>query len=105
MGDHDDREQGIEFGSITDDLESESYPMSHEEVLDRYGDRELDLENGSTTVGEVLSEEMEREYQDAEGVRQAIFNMVGSAAVGRQHYSDRGGETPNEQEEEDDASM
>ncbi|NHN42731.1 hypothetical protein G9C85_13980 [Halorubellus sp. JP-L1] len=105
MGEHDNREQGIEFGSLTDDLEDESYPMTHDEVLDRFGDRELELENGTTTVGEVLSEEMEREYEDAEGVRQTIFNMVGSAAVGRQRYSDRGGETPNEQQEGDDASM
>jgi len=103
MGDHDNREQGIEFGSLADDLETESYPMTHETVVDRYGDRELELENGSTTVGEVLPEEMEHEFESADAVREAIFNMVGSAAVGRQAYSDRGGETPGK--DADDASM
>lgn len=103
MGQHDNREQGIEFGPLADDLETESYPMSHETVIDRYGDHEIELENGSTTVGEILSEDMEREFEDADDVRQAIFNMVGSDAVGRQAYSDRGGETPNK--DSDDASM
>lgn len=103
MGDHDNREQGIEFGPLADDLEGESYPMTRDAILERYGDRELDLENGSTTVGETLSQDMDREFEDADAVRQAIFNMVGSAAVGRQAYSDRGGETPGK--DGDDASM
>jgi hypothetical protein len=103
MGDNDNREQGIEFGPLADDLEDESYPMTRETVLDRYGDREIELEDGSTTVGEILSEEQEGEFEDADAIRQAIFNMVGAAAVGRQAYSDRGGETPGK--DQDDESM
>lgn len=105
MGQHDNREQGIEFGSLADDLETESYPMTREAVIDKYGGRELDLENGSTTLGEVFPDGREGEFEDADAVRQAIFNMVGSAAVGRQAYSDRGGETPNDGTDHDDASM
>jgi hypothetical protein len=90
----DSREQGVEFGSLAEDLENEEYPISQGELLDRYGDRELDLQRGTTTVGEVLASENEREYEDAEGVRQAIFNMVGDEAVGREGYSDRGGNAP-----------
>jgi len=101
MGNHDSREQGIEFGPLAEDLEDESYPMSMAEVLEKYGDSELDLESGSTTVDEILSEEREREFEDAEAVRQAIFNMVGSAAVGREGYSDRGGETPERDVEDE----
>jgi hypothetical protein len=87
----DSREQGIEFGSLAEDLEDESYPISHDDLLDRYGDRELELPDGRTTVSEILQPENEAEYDDAEGVRQAIFAMVGDGAIGREDYTDRGG--------------
>jgi hypothetical protein len=92
----DTREHGIEFGALTSDLEDESYPLSHETLLNRYGDRELGLTGEQVTLREVLSPEQEGEYEDAESVRQAVFNMVGDDAVGREEYSDRGGSAPNE---------
>lgn len=84
------REQGIEFGSLAEELEGETYPLPHDDLLDRYGDRELELADGRTTVDEVLGPENETEYEDAESVRQAIFTMVGDRAIGRAGYSDRG---------------
>lgn len=89
--DDDSREQGIEFGALAEELEEETYPVSHAELLERYGDRELELASGRTAVEEVLRPEQETDYEDAESVRQAIFNMVGDQAVGREGYSDRGG--------------
>jgi len=87
----DAREHGIEFGALTGDLEDESFPLSHETLLSRYGDRELGLIGERVTLREVLSGEHEREYEDVEGVRQAVFTMVGDEAIGREGYSDRGG--------------
>lgn len=89
----DTREHGIEFGALADDLDDESYPIAQETLLERYGDHELDLVGETVPLGEVLSTEREREYENAEGVRQAVLNMVGSEAVGREEYSDRGGNT------------
>lgn len=86
----DSREQGIEFGALAEDLEEESYPISHEQLLERYGDRELELADERTTLREVLVIENEDGYEDAESVRQAIFNGVGDDAVGREGYTDRG---------------
>lgn len=91
--DDESREQGIEFGALAEDLEEERYPISHADLLTRYGDRELELAGGETKVREVLHPENESEYEDAESVRQAIFTMVGSDAVGREGYSDRGGDS------------
>ncbi len=88
------REQGIEFGSLAEELEDESYPLSRDELLDRYGDHELELADKSTALRDVLGPENEQEYEDAEGVRQAIFSMVGDDAIGREGYSDRGGNPP-----------
>jgi len=87
----DTREQGIEFGSLAEELETEQFPLSHEELLSRYGDHELELVDKQTTLREVLGAGNERTFEDVDGVRQAIFNMVGEEAVGREAYSDRGG--------------
>lgn len=101
----DSREMGVEFGSLAEELEEESYPLSHEEVLDKYGDHELDLADGSTTVSDVLDPENEREFEDAGEVRQAILNMVGDDAVGREGYSDRAGSTPDSESSDDAQSL
>lgn len=91
----DGREQGIEFGTLTDDLEDDSYPLAHGTVIDRYGDHELGLGDERVPLREILASGQDRQYEDAEGVRQAVFNMVGDEAVGREDYSDRGGTGPD----------
>lgn len=89
------REQGIEFGSLTEDLESESYPLTHKEIRKQYGEHTIEFADGSSTLGEILDLENEREFEDPEGVRQAIFAMIENGAVGRKEYSDRGGSSPD----------
>lgn len=92
MSDSDEnREQGVEFGSLADDLKAESYPMKKTELLETYGDRELELQNGGETLREVLEPMGETTYESAEDVMQAIIGMVDDQAIGRKHYSDRGG--------------
>lgn len=101
----DTREQGIEFGSLADDLEDESYPLTHEELLRRHGDKTLEFEDGSAKLREVLDQEEEREFEDTESVRQSIFAMSNDEAVGRDEYSDRGGTTPDENGTEETESL
>lgn len=101
--DSDDRQMGIELGDLNDDLESHDYPATAEELVGEYGDRELELSGGSETFGEILEPAGEKSYESAEEVRQDVFNFVGSEAVGREDYSDRGtatdeGEGESEQE-------
>lgn len=98
----DNRDMGVEFGELTDDLESESYPLTRADLLDRYGDRELEHASGETTLREVLSGEGQDEYDGPDAVHQAILNNVGTQAVGRDRYSDRGGSRPEEDEEIED---
>jgi hypothetical protein len=101
----DSREQGIEFGPLAEDLADESYPLTHQELLDRHGDQTLELGDGSATLRELLGGESDQEYEDEESVRQAIFNMSGSDAIGRAEYSDRGGTTGGSEGVEDDESL
>ncbi|WP_310925605.1 DUF5789 family protein [Halogeometricum salsisoli] len=54
MAPDESREQGVEFGSLGDELADDEYPTSKADLLERYGDRELELEDGSQTLREVL---------------------------------------------------
>ena len=100
------REQGVDIGSLADELEAHSYPATNSEIIDEYGDHELELPDGSQSLGKVLGrlEGEDEEYESADEVRQMIYNMVGSEAVGRENYSDRGQvETDEEQDGQDDS--
>ncbi len=56
------------------------------------------MPGGSQRLEAVLGllEEDDQEFQNAEEARQMIYNLVGTEAVGRENYSDRGGDTPEE---------
>lgn len=101
--DTDDRELGVEFGDLGDELGSVDYPLSLEELLDEHGDAELVLGEETTTLREVLEPLGEDEYESAEEVNQAVLTMVDSEAVGREHYSDRGGTDAGEDTETDES--
>ena len=87
MGDN--RDVGIEFGDLQGDLESERYPMSDGDLLDRYGDRRLEHAGGAVTLRELLGAGSEDTYASADEVHQAVLNMVGDGAEGRKGYTDR----------------
>lgn len=86
----DDRTLGIEFGDLEEDLENEDYPISADELLERYGDREIGMSDGSESFREVLVTGGDEEFESADEVKQTVLSRVGGEAVGRQGYSDRG---------------
>lgn len=95
----DDREGGIDFGEADDALAAASYPLTLDELLADHGDAELTMGDEITTLREVLEPLGEEEYESAEEVRQAVFNMVDREAVGRQRYTDRGEASGGEHED------
>lgn len=101
------RTQGIELGDLDGELESHDYPTTATTLVDEYGDFVIELPGGSQAVEEVLGlyEAEDEEFADADEVRQAIHNLVGAEAVGRDNYSDRGGSTPEEGIESEDESF
>ena len=99
----DNRDRGIEFGDLTDDLESESYPLSRAEIVEEYGDRELEHSSGSVRLAELLEDLGDRQFQNADEVHETMLNMVGAEAVGRQGYSDRGAGTAEQNGDEDES--
>jgi hypothetical protein len=84
------RTQGVELGELSAELDDHEYPASSDEIVEEYGDYEVELENGSESVESILGP-LNEEFEDADDVRQSIVGMVDSEAVGRQRYSDRGG--------------
>jgi hypothetical protein len=85
------RESGVDFGALEAELESHRYPSTRAELVDQYGDTTLGLSGGETTFGDVLQGFGESDqFESADEVRQAVFTMVGTDAVGREQYSDRG---------------
>ena len=97
----DDRQSGVTFGDLEDDLETEEYPLSNEDLLDQYGDREVTHANGSVTVRELVEPMEAVAYESADDVQQELLNMVGEGAVGRKEYTDRSGQTQDEDYEEE----
>lgn len=85
----DNRRSGVTFGALQDDLEVEDYPLSTEELLERYGAREMAHANGSVTLREVIEPMGEESYRSANEVQQAVLNMIGEGAEGRKEYTDR----------------
>jgi hypothetical protein len=101
----DTRQHGVEFGEFGDRMDSLDYPIDHADLIEKHGDAELGLPDGTTSLEEVL-EELQDEgqtYQDAEELETMILNMVGDEAVGREGYSDRG--TSTEPDSDDEQSL
>jgi len=92
----DSREMGVEFGGLIEELDDEEFPVGKEALLDDYGDREITMENDSTTLAELIEPLGVAEFEDPQAVQRSIVNMIGEEAVGRKGYSDRGGQGSDE---------
>lgn len=106
MSDDDTREQGVEFGEFEETMEEIDYPIDNDDLLDQYGEAELELSGEPTTLSSVLEpiQDDDQTYESEDDLETMIMNMVGDDAVGREGYSDRGGsaETEDTDEESDD---
>lgn len=70
-------------------LDAHSFPATTEEVIAEYGEVELDLPNGSETLGEALSRLGDETFPDAASAKAAARSAVSEKAIGRKGYSDR----------------
>ena len=77
------------LNGATEDLTDDEFPMTTEQFVERYGDHEFELPNGSETIAEVLEHTDAETYQTAEDLRLTLYNSFSSKAIGRKGYSDR----------------
>lgn len=99
------RELGIEFGSLSQQLDQHEYPTTCEELVESHGNAVLEYQNGEQTLEEVLQPVPEERFDSAADARTAIFSNVAEGAIGRKGYSDRTPPAPGEQHEEPDESF
>ena len=96
------RELGVEFGNLKSKLDDADYPITNEQLVERYGDETLEFPSGERTFGETIGPlPDDQEYEEPFEVEQAVMNMVDSEAVGREGYSDRGAEVDTDYDEAD----
>lgn len=98
----DNREMGVEFGTIEGELEAESYPLTNQNLIEQYGAHEVSHAGGEESIRSLLGE-ISDTYESSDEVRQAILNMVSQGPEGRQQYTDRG--TSLEDEDYDQESL
>ena len=72
--------------TFADELE---YPATTEELIEAYGDRTLELVNGTETVGDVLSRLSSETFETANDFELTLKCALSQKAIGRFGYSDR----------------
>lgn len=93
----DERDRGVDFEGLEDELASYDYPTTVGDLVDDYGDHELKHSNGSVTLRELLEPaSADQELESEDEARTTILNFVGSDAVGAEGYSDRGTDADND---------
>ena len=105
MGDDDpDRVEGVDFTDINPVLDDLSYPITADELVERYGDRELERTNADPISIEELFDYMgDDTFESEEQLRQMIMAQMPRDSEGRTDYSDRGGSHPVATDEAEDA--
>ncbi|MFB6096508.1 MAG: DUF2795 domain-containing protein [Haloferacaceae archaeon] len=82
-------------------IDAHEYPTTSEELIERYGDHQIEIHDETETLGEVLGRlGADTTYADADDVREALFSAVSASAVGRRFYSDRDPGTPGDRNSE-----
>ena len=72
----------VDLGSLSRALERHDYPATNEELLDEFGEHELELPDGNETLVEVLGAHEGVTYESADEVREAVVTVSTSEPVG-----------------------
>ncbi|WP_135536760.1 MULTISPECIES: DUF2795 domain-containing protein [Halostella] len=75
-------------------LDETEFPTTSEQFVERHGDKELELPNGTETIAEVLAHADAETFDTAEDARLTVYSSLSSKAIGRKGYSDRDPITP-----------
>ena len=73
----------------TELLRQHDYPATTDQLTDSYGDYELDLPNGTETLGEVLRRVESETFGTSGEAEELLYSAVSGKAIGRKRYSDR----------------
>lgn len=71
---HDD--PGERLGDLDDALETQDYPTTTEELIQAYGDREVETQGGVKPISDVLAPIDNETYESADEVRNRIQGLI-----------------------------
>lgn len=66
-----------------------TYPATTAQIIEEYGDLELELADGTERLGTVLGRLDPETYQGYDDLRLTTLSALGAGAIGRKGYSDR----------------
>lgn len=75
-------------------FEDQRFPTTSARLIDRYGELELPVPNGSETVGDALRVAGTQRFDSPEDARLSLHAGLSRNAIGRYGYSDRDAEPP-----------
>ena len=96
-----DRAVGLDFGDLEGALDGHEFPSTGRELIEAHGDHRIGHQRGSVRFGEVMEPVAGETYDSPGAVHQAVLNVIGEEAVGREGYSDRDPLNRDEPEAED----
>jgi len=106
MAQEEDREpmEGVELETIDEVLDSIEYPITADEIVERWGDEEVDRTNAEPISLRELFEAMgDTEFTSEQDFQEMLLAQMPRDSEGRTGYSDRGGSLPTETEEAEEA--
>jgi hypothetical protein len=74
---------------VEETFETHTFPATNAELVEAYGDIELELADGAVTLGEVLEGCADEEFETAEDAWLTTCGALSEDAIGRKGYSDR----------------
>lgn len=87
----DHRDRGIELGTLPEKIDTVTFPIEKNQLLEECGGHELAFENGDrTTVSSVLGPVGVDEFGSSDELFETIYTMVGRGAVGQAGQTGRG---------------
>lgn len=77
------------LNGTSEKIESETYPLTTEELIEKFGSHEIEYHNGSEELADVLAGVESETFECSEDVLFTIYAAVSGDAVGRRGYCDR----------------
>lgn len=68
---------GEQLGDLDEALESHDYPTTTAELVEAYGDYELETQGGERPLEDVLPSTDDQTYDSAEDVRRRVLGLIG----------------------------
>ena len=96
-----ERIRSLEMDNIGELFESDRMPVTTEELIEEFGDCEIEYPHGSERLEPILRTSGMEQYETLDELELAILNGVSRDAVGRPRYSDRGDEHLEDSDRED----